>query len=69
MNADEIRRALFPHEETIKRLQEENAELRAKLAEFESKLLAKVPVAKDEMPDEMPEFKEKKRGVNTRKES
>lgn len=69
MNADEIRKALFPHEETIKRLQDENIELRAKLAEFEAKLLAKVPVAKDEMADEMPEFKEKKRGGNTRKES
>lgn len=31
MNADEIRRALFPHEETIKRLQEEIEELKAQV--------------------------------------
>lgn len=31
MNADEIRRALFPHEETIKRLQAENEELKAQV--------------------------------------
>lgn len=31
MNADEIRRALFPHEETIKRLQAEIEELKAQV--------------------------------------
>jgi hypothetical protein len=55
MNADEIRRALFPHEETIKRLQEEIETLKARIAELEAE------------PVEEP--KEKKRGGNTRKES
>jgi hypothetical protein len=54
MNADEILKALFPHEETIKRLQAENEELRAKIAELTK-------------PAEEP--KEKKRGGDTRKES
>lgn len=31
MNAEEIRQALFPHEETIKRLQAENEALRAQV--------------------------------------
>jgi cell division protein FtsB len=56
MNADEIRRALFPHEETIKRLQEENTQLKARIAELESAKPAEQP-------------KEKKRGGDTRKES
>jgi len=56
MDADQIRKALFPHEETIKRLQAENEELRARVAELES--------AK---PVEKP--KEKKRGGDTREES
>jgi hypothetical protein len=56
MDADQIRKALFPHEETIKRLQEENQALRARVAELES--------AK---PVEKP--KEKKRGGDTREES
>lgn len=35
MNAEEIRRALFPHEETIKRLQAEIETLRARVKELE----------------------------------
>jgi predicted RNase H-like nuclease (RuvC/YqgF family) len=54
MDANEIRKALFPHEETIKRLQEENEALRAQIAELTK-------------PAEQP--KEKKRGGDTRKES
>ncbi len=56
MDADQIRKALFPHEETIKRLQEENEALRARVAELESEKTAEQP-------------KEKKRGSDTRKES
>jgi cell division protein FtsB len=56
MDADQIRKALFPHEETIKRLQEENQALRARIAELESAKPAEQP-------------KEKKRGGDTRKES
>jgi len=56
MDADQIRKALFPHEETIKRLQEENQALRARVAELESAKPAEQP-------------KEKKRGGDTRKES
>ena len=55
MDADQIRKALFPHEETIKRLQEENQALRAKIAELTK-------------PAEQPK-EEKKYGGNTRKES
>ena len=55
MNAEEIRRALFPHEETIKRLQAEIETLKARIVELEAQ-----PVE---------EAKEKKRGGNTRKES
>ena len=60
MNADEIRRALDPHGETIKRLQAENEELRAKIAELESAKAFEtvVKVAKG-----------KKRGDDTREES
>lgn len=54
MDANEIRKALFPHEETIKRLQEENEALRAQIAELTK-------------PAEKP--KEKKRGSDTREES
>ena len=36
MNAEEIRRALFPHEETIKRLQAEIETLRARVKELEN---------------------------------
>ena len=36
MNAEEIRRALFPHEETIKRLQAEIETLRARIKEPEN---------------------------------
>ena len=36
MNADEIRRALFPNEEIIKRLQEEIEVLKARVAELEA---------------------------------
>ena len=60
MDADQIRKALFPHEETIKRLQEENKELRAKLAELEAAQSFEV-VAKA--------AKGKKRGDDTREES
>jgi hypothetical protein len=56
MDADQIRKALFPHEETIKRLQAENEVLRAMVDALES--------AK---PVEKP--KEKKRGGDTREES
>jgi ribosomal protein S7 len=56
MNADEILKALFPHEETIKRLQAENEVLRAMVDALESAKPAEEP-------------KEKKRGGDTRKES
>ena len=60
MNAEEIRQALFPHEETIKRLQAENEELRAKIAELESAKAFEVVSNAS---------KGKKRGDDTRKES
>lgn len=36
MDAEQIRKALFPHEETIKRLQEENKELKDKVDALEA---------------------------------
>lgn len=60
MNAEEIRRALFPHEETIKRLQAENEALKARVAELESAQAFEVVVNA---------AKGKKRGDDTRKES
>jgi predicted RNase H-like nuclease (RuvC/YqgF family) len=62
MDADQIRKALFPHEETIKRLQEENEALRAKLAELEA---AKA----FEFVAEVAKGKGRKRGDDTREES
>jgi predicted RNase H-like nuclease (RuvC/YqgF family) len=62
MDANEIRKALFPHEETIKRLQEENKELRARVAELEA---AKA----FEFVAEVAKGKGRKRGDDTREES
>lgn len=38
MNAEEIRRALFPHEETIKRLQAEIEDLKAQVSTLTKEL-------------------------------
>lgn len=73
MDADQIRKALFPHEETIKRLQEENKELRARVAELES--LGSIPVTEleatkvSEFVAEVAKGKGRKRGGDTREES
>ena len=64
MDANEIRKALFPHEETIKRLQEENEVLRARVDALES---AKgIPF---ETLAEVAKGKGRKRGSDTREES
>ena len=62
MDAEQIRRALFPHEETIKRLQEENESLRAKVAELEALVVF-------ETVAEVAKGKGRKRGSDTREES
>ena len=62
MDAEQIRRALFPHEETIKRLQEENEALRAKVAELEALVVF-------ETVAEVAKGKGRKRGNDTREES
>jgi hypothetical protein len=76
MDANEIRKALFPHEETIKRLQEENKELRARVAELEAaQVMASVPVTEleaakvSEFVAEVAKGKGRKRGDDTREES
>ena len=51
MNADEIRRALFPHEETIKRLQAEIEELKAQVETLTKELAnAKAEPVQEEAP-------------------
>jgi predicted RNase H-like nuclease (RuvC/YqgF family) len=73
MDADQIRKALFPHEETIKRLQAENEELRARVQELES--LSSISVTEleaakvSEFVAEVAKGKGRKRGGDTREES
>jgi hypothetical protein len=62
MDANEIRKALFPHEETIKRLQEENEALRARVQELEA-------AQAFETVAEVAKGKGRKRGGDTREES
>lgn len=62
MDANEIRKALFPHEETIKRLETENKELKAKVAELEALVVF-------ETVAEAAKGKGRKRGGDTGKES
>lgn len=56
MNADEIRRALFPHEETIKRLQEEIKGLKAQI-ETLTKELANAQKPQQPVSEETPSTK------------
>ena len=69
MDAEQIRRALFPHEETIKQLQADKEELLAQVETLKAKVSELEALVVFETVSEVAKGKGRKRGNDTREES